>query len=250
MSSTSSTPQKTLLVDGDIYIYRATSVAEDETDWGDDIWSLTTNLKEAKDIFVHTLEGFMERLEGTDQVICLSDKRNFRKDLDPTYKGHRKKTRKPVGYVEMVNWVKENYPTFSKEGLEADDCLGIMATMPKVGDNIVVSDDKDLKTIPCTLYRPMADELLEITEDEAYRWFLTQVLTGDTADGYSGCPTIGAKRAEAILGIRPSWEAVMKAYSAQGLHEDDALLQARLARILRWSDWDKDKQKPILWSPR
>ena len=67
-------PQKTLLIDGDIYCIGQQAVAEDETDWGDDIWSLTTNLSEAKDIFKSTLEGFMETLEARDQVVCLSDK--------------------------------------------------------------------------------------------------------------------------------------------------------------------------------
>lgn len=240
---------KTLLIDGDIYLYRATSAAEDETDWGDDIWSLTTNLSEAKDIFKSTIEGFMETLEARDQVVCLSDKNNFRKDIDPTYKGHRKKTRKPLGYVAMLDWVRENYPTFSKPTLEADDCLGIMATMPRVGECVVVSDDKDLKTIPCTLYRPTSEELETISEEAADRYFLTQVLTGDTADGYSGCPTIGPKRAETVLGARASWASVVQAFEKQGLSEADALQQARLARILRWSDWDQEKQAPKLWRP-
>ena len=51
-----------------------------------------------------------------------------------------------------------------------------------------MSDDKDMKTIPGRLYRPMSDELLEITAEDADRYFLTQVLTGDTADGYKGVP--------------------------------------------------------------
>ena len=28
-----------------------------------------------------------------------------------------------------------------------------------------------------------------------------------------------------------------------------ALLNARLARILRWSDWDAKNKQPILWRP-
>ena len=63
----------------------------------------------------------------------------------------------------------------------------------------------------------MADELLEISEADADRYFLTQVLTGDTADGYKGVPGIGPKKAEAILGPRPDWAAVEKAYIDAGL---------------------------------
>ena len=76
-----------------------------------------------------------------------------------------------------------------------------------------------------------------------------QTLTGDPTDGYKGCPTIGAKRAEAILGSRPAWSLVEAAFIKQGLTREDALLQARMARILRWSDWDQEKREPILWEP-
>jgi DNA polymerase-1 len=183
-------------------------------------------------------------------VVCaLSDSgSNYRKTVDPTYKSNRKGTRKPVGYSAMKEWVGTEYNTIMKPGLEGDDCLGLLATRPG-NDCIMVSDDKDLKTIPGHLYRPQADEMLTITEDEADRFFLTQVLTGDTTDGYKGVPGIGPKKAEVILGSRPHWGAVEQAYIKAGLTKADALTQARLARILRWSDWDTEKGEVILWKP-
>ena len=93
----------------------------------------------------------------------------------------------------------------------------------------------------------MADELLEISEADADRYFLTQVLTGDITDSYKGVPGIGPKKAEAILGPRPHWGAVEKAYIDAGLTRDDAITQARLARILRWTDWAEGG--PKLWTP-
>ena len=76
-----------------------------------------------------------------------------------------------------------------------------------------------------------------------------QTLTGDSTDGYPGCPTIGQKRAEGLLGQRPAWSVVEQAFIKQGLTKADALLQARMARILRWSDWDATKNEPKLWEP-
>jgi DNA polymerase I len=35
----------------------------------------------------------------------------------------------------------------------------------------------------------------------------------------------------------------------EGLTEDDALLQARLARILRADEYDFKAKRPILWEP-
>ena len=39
-----------LAVDGDILLYRAASAAETEIDWGDDFWSLYTDLNDAKSV--------------------------------------------------------------------------------------------------------------------------------------------------------------------------------------------------------
>ena len=239
-----------LLIDADIYAFRCLAATEEETDWGDDIWSLSTDLKVAKQAFQGELVKFTEKLGFDDHILCFSSPTNFRRDINPDYKSARKKTRKPLGYVAFVNWAKETYPFMVKDGLEADDCLGILATQPtNIGKCIVVSDDKDLKTIPCQLYRPMADERLTVSEAEADKWFYTQTLTGDPTDGYAGCPTIGAKRAETILGTRPDWSLVERTYIKNGLTRDDAIMQARMARILRWSDWDHDNQKPKLWEP-
>ena len=44
--------QPTLLVDADLYLYRACAAAEQEVNWGDDVWSLSTDLK----VFVHDFE--------------------------------------------------------------------------------------------------------------------------------------------------------------------------------------------------
>ena len=68
----------TMLIDADIYLYRACSVTEMETYWGDDIWSLTTDLKESKDYFIKTIEGFQKELNIKDYILCLSSINNFK----------------------------------------------------------------------------------------------------------------------------------------------------------------------------
>ena len=240
-----------LALDTDIFAYKATSGAETEINWYGDIWSLFMDMDEAKTSFKFMVNQVADKL-GTDKmVLCLSDHAgNFRKQIDPTYKSNRRGTRKPVGYVAFCDWIRQNYATATRPMLEADDVLGIIATKPEnKGKVTIVSDDKDLRTVPSRLYRPMADELLNISEADADAFFLTQVLTGDTADGYKGVPGIGPKKADAILGSRPSWGAVEKAYVLAGMTRDDAIHQARLARILRWSDYDHKERRPRLWNP-
>jgi len=78
---------------------------------------------------------------------------------------------------------------------------------------------------------------------------LLQALTGDSVDGYPGCPGIGPKRAERLLNKETSWETVVAAYAKEGLDEEYALAQARVARILRWDEYNIKKEEVILWTP-
>ena len=250
-SGTSSSNQRnelTLLIDADLYLYRACAASEEETDWGDDIWSLSTDLKVAKRLFSDQIARFKQLFSTDHAILAISDRDNFRKEIEPTYKGGRKKVRKPLGYAEMVDWVGLNYTAHSEPLLEADDVLGILATAPGA-NTIIISDDKDMKSIPGRLYRPASDEKMKISKDMADWWFYRQTLTGDAVDGYGGCPTGGEKTAEKILGTKPTWTTVVKAYEKQGLSTQDAIKQARLARILRFEDWDADRRLVNLWNP-
>lgn len=240
-----------LLVDADLYLFRCLAATEEETDWGDDVWSLTSDLKLAKELFIDQLDNFRDELGVKRVLLCISSKENFRRGVDPTYKAARKKTRKPLGYVAMVDWAKDIFDTFQKDGLEADDCMGILATKPEnKGKSIIVSDDKDMMSIPSKLYRPSSNERMDISEQEADRFFYYQTLIGDATDGYGGLKGVGPKTADKILGNRPAWSLVEQAYTKAGFTSEDAIQQARLARILRWEDWDADKEQVKLWSPK
>lgn len=157
--------------------------------------------------------------------------------------------RKPLGYKRLVNYCRENHNFKLIEGLEADDTIGIEATRFADPNNIIVSPDKDMRQIPSTLW-DMKNDVVEITKDDGDRWHLIQSLSGDPTDGYSGCPGIGVKRASELLDKNENkWEAVCKAYRDRGLSDDDALLNARLAKILQKEDFDHDRNQPILWTP-
>lgn len=237
------------LIDADLYLYRAAAAAEEETDWGDDVWSLSTDLKEAKVIFEDLLSEVEARLHNNNFILCLTDGKNFRKEIDPLYKSGRRKVRKPVGYKALVDWAKFHWQWWSEPFMEADDVMGILATVPG-SKGTIVSDDKDLKGIPGRLYRPATDELLEITHEQANRWFYTQALTGDPTDGYVGLKGCGPKTAEKILGTRPDWSLVERAYEKAGMSKADALQQARMARILRFTEWDTETATIKLWEPK
>lgn len=248
--------KKLLLIDGDQFVYKATAALERETRWDDYNHVLYSNVVECWDTLQGMLKRIFERFDSTDHVLCFSAAPNFRQTIDPTYKGHRS-PRKPLCYAELRERVDSEYTVRAMPGLEADDVMGILATKPMKAQRIIVSQDKDMRSIPTTVWD--GKDLHRVSEREADYFHLYQTLIGDTSDGYKGCPGIGPKKAEELLKtvwmgdcrrMDLWWKFVVAAYEKCGLTEADALIQARLARILRWSDWDSEKKEPKLWTPQ
>ena len=192
--------------------------------------------------------------------IALSDmKNNFRKVVNPNYKGNRK-TIKPILYEFLRKYMNETgYKIYERPNLEADDVIGILATSEKIikGDKVIWSLDKDFKTIPCKFHRSKIgskDESIIISKEEADWWFMYQTLIGDKVDGYEGCKGVGDKTARKILGdigeksLEEMWNLVVSAYEKHGFTKEDALLNARMARILRVEDYDFKKKEVKLWN--
>lgn len=242
---------RTLLIDGDVVAYQFATAAETPIHWGDDFWTLHADAKEAKAKMDNFLAGLKEDLEADQLVIALSDRaRNyFRKQILPTYKANRDKTRKPIILKELREHLEIQYESYERPGLEGDDILGILATSNKIvqGEKVIVSIDKDLKTISGLHYNTIKPELgvYKITEEEADYWHLFQTLVGDSSDGYTGCPGIGPKKAEVLLAESATWETVELAFEKAGLGKGEALVQAQMARILRAQDYDFKNRKPL-----
>jgi DNA polymerase-1 len=247
-----------LLIDGDIEVYRQACVNEQTIDWGDGVETthLTPEVAQANldDIIVYWTEKF----EARYVYVCLGSSNNFRKKLMPEYKHFRKKTKEPMLRYDLINYVSMNYNVISWDTLEADDVMGIMSTGPLLADlgrPVIISMDKDMKQIPGLLYNPTRsdDGIVKVSKEDADYWFYLQVLMGDPTDGYKGIPGVGIKRAEKILlevtTEEEYWPAIVEAYEAKGLTEEDAILNARMARILRWEDYNYATKEVILWTP-
>ena len=237
-----------LLIDSDFLAYKAAQACEIGIDFGEDVIIAQSQFSEVLRVFHNELNKVTKAMMDDDFILYFSSTENFRKKIYPDYKGHRMK-RKPLGYKRLVNYCRDNHNFKLIEGLEADDTIGIEATRHADPSNIIVSPDKDMRQIPSVLWN-LTDDVMEITEEEGDRWHLVQSLSGDPTDGYSGCPGIGVKRATELLDKNENqWEAVCKAYRDRGLSDDDALLNARLAKILRNENYDHDRNQPILWNP-
>jgi DNA polymerase-1 len=257
---------RTLLIDADVVAYNACFAVEQAIEFEPGYWTWHVSWDEVVEAFDNEVNHMVEALEADAFKLCLTDSEgNFRKDVLPSYKGARLSIRKPIVLKHFKQWLVDERQAYFKPGLEGDDVMGVLATHPSIipGEKLVVSIDKDMRTVPGQVIRWGTDEafIRHIEPAEADYWHLFQTLTGDTVDGFKGCPSIGPKKAEAILapflieGKHPefdlpgAWAAVVAAYEAKGLNEDDAIIQARCARILRASDYDFKNKEAILWSP-
>ena len=236
-----------LLIDADYIVYKCCAAAETEIDWGDDVIVVSSRFSEAYDKVQRELFNIATDLGCfDDSILFFTDSINFRKRIDPAYKGHRNR-KKPCGYRRVINKLKEDYQVVVMPELEADDALGIYAT--KEQGHIICSPDKDMRQIPGDLY-DLSTGVITITTEEGDRWHLIQTLAGDQTDGYSGVPGFGIKRAVSFFEENGySWSSVVSAFASKELDESVALQNARLAKILQHTDYDFTNQSIILWTP-
>lgn len=245
--------KRTLLLDSDIVAYQVAAIQQKETAFGfgitEEHWE-----HDARSV----IDRLVKKLNATDVIVCLTDTENFRKDILPTYKENRKDVIPPLLLKTVKQFLAENYDSYIRPTLEADDVMGILATNPKIvtGDKIIVSEDKDMRTIPAKLYNPNHSKLgvQTISVEDADRFHLWQTIVGDMTDGYGGAKGVGktsvyAEEVIAAETLEEAWEIVWDAYSSVGLTEEDAIVQARCARILRHEDYDYKNKRPILWNP-
>jgi DNA polymerase-1 len=266
---------RTALIDGDLFLYQAASANEQSIQWDADTWTLTASFDAARTNFDSFVDHIAEQLECDKVVVALSNyEQPWRKQVMPDYKRSRGETRKPLCWKALREYIAETRKVYERPTLEGDDVLGILATSKLIieGDKIVVSQDKDMKTIPglhlddrkarqkmaAKEAKTYLDCVRIISEPEADYNHLTQTLTGDSTDGYPGCPGIGPKKAavilapffvEGVLDAKGAWAAIVETYAKKQLGAEVALMNARVARICRYSDYDFQKKEVRLWQP-
>lgn len=245
----------TIIIDGDIPLYSIAFSVEEPIDWGDDFWTLHSDMKMARDSLTIWMDKVVEDLAPLHHgdhnlVVALSDKANWRKDIYPAYKENRVTKRKPVVFNPLREHIREAYDAVCYPRLEADDMLGLLAGP----EDIMVSSDKDLLTVPGLHYNPTKPEdgIVRLDKAAAFWNHMCQTLTGDVTDNYKGCPGVGPKTARKILvGDDPveMWEAVLLHFEKGGMFKEEALVQAQIAHILHPGEYNMDTNEVRLWSP-
>ena len=273
-----------LLLDGDIFAFEAATISEREIEWPNDVWTLHSDMSSALSHATNKIANLKNELNADEVVFCWScpSSRYWRHDILPTYKQNRKSTRKPLAVGPLKEKLAEQYESFMRPNLEADDVMGILSTWSKFkpgAKKIIVSIDKDMQTIPGWLYNPDQDyQPWKVPQDHADRWHLAQAMGGDQVDGYAGCPGIGFNKAwEALTNLQKPvsyehtfksgerkgmtetrwttddaedlWDVVVSHFRKAGLGEDEALVQAQVARIVRACDYNFKTKEVKPWIP-
>ena len=173
-----------ILIDADYIVYKACAAAETEIDWGDDVIVVSSRFSDAYRLVQHEITKIKNAFFTADAcILFFSSSSNFRKFILPDYKGHRNR-KKPCGYRRVIAALEKEYEVIRMDGLEADDALGIYATLHE--GNCIVSPDKDMRQIPGQLYN--LDSFTLISPEQGEAWHLIQTIAGDQTDGYAGVP--------------------------------------------------------------
>ena len=243
----------TLLIDADWLIYSSCCACEIDTRWNDWQHTLHSDERDITNLIESRLDVYKEIAEDKhDVVMCFTSYPTFRHEIFPEYKINRIGKRKPLALKSVIKEVKERYETVAYENLEGDDVLGLLATNGRYKDPIIVSVDKDMRTLPCKLIAD--DEIEHITNKKANRHWFEMSLAGDAGDGILGIKGMGMVTASKTLATTPDtkealWSKVQETYTKKGYTIADAILNARLTRILREGDYDYNTGEVKLWNP-
>ena len=242
----------TLLIDADWLIYSSCCSCEQDIKWDDNLHTLHCDERDIHEMIDGRVEYYQKIAEDNDDVVmCFTQYPTFRHTIFPEYKANRKNKRKPLALYAMVEQIGQRYKSESYTGLEGDDVMALLATSKKYPNPVIVSPDKDMRSVPCTLLAN--DDMELITKKKADRHWMIQALTGDATDNYKGLEKVGPVTAEKILGdaktLPDMWNKVVEAYEKKKQTFADAVLTAQLARILRKGDYDFKTQEVTLWTP-
>ena len=108
------TGMKTLLIDGDIFIYRVTAASEIPIELDNDFWTLHSDLDYCREALDRQIAEYKTALKADEIVIALSPPTNFRYRIYPNYKSNRKGKRKPITYHPLKNYAICNYNTYQR----------------------------------------------------------------------------------------------------------------------------------------
>lgn len=193
------------------------------------------------------LDSIMAACGSDKATVLLSGKNNYRNEVAVTkgYKANRENVPKPQHFnfvrALLLKWGAEEV-----DGIEADDAMGIGLTDDP--EAVICTIDKDLNQIPGRHYNWETGSKYQVSATDAHRWFLRQLLTGDSTDNIPGIPGLGEKKANTILesvrtDVKGMWAAVCGEYAKGPFEFKDGTKTGKVNDYL-------NEQGRLLWIQR
>jgi hypothetical protein len=190
-----------------------------------------------------------------DLTLYLTGDNNFRKEVAVTkpYKGNRTKP-KPTHYADIRGYMLAKHKAILVDDEEADDAMGHEQYTQwyfNPESSCIVTIDKDLDMIPGRHYNFVKDLEYYVEEDEADRFFLYQLICGDSSDNIPGIPGMADKKSTSFLADIPLGQELsailglyMDSYGDKGyevMEEMATLLWIRRAPLQHWTNYWGEK---------
>lgn len=203
----------------------------------------------------NTLQAVKEKLHSimdscahdkSETEIYIKGVGNFREQVVTDYKANRT-ARKPEAYNEIREYLINKWGAIPVDGMEADDMVSSILWEDYVENEgepdqcevICYSPDKDLLNTPGWHMNLKSEEPFWVTEDQAMRHFLYQMLRGDPVDNIKGLATVpafikkemklksnrvGEAGAKKIMSDHPDTDDALATIAYLYLLQDDTLL--------------------------
>lgn len=164
------------------------------------------------------ISSLMDLTDSREGNVFLKGVNNFRFESDPDYKGNRKDNIEP-DVKERINRVYAEMAEVAVLGHngEADDYVTFYAADARQQGKsyVTIHIDKDLDCIPGWHLNFKTGAFKFLSDEESYRFTMSQLLTGDSTDNIKGIFGVGPKTAEKKLSpYKPHelWDVVVSTW--------------------------------------
>lgn len=172
------------IIDGDTLIYLSTYNKKDAP---------IKSLEDCYNDMDSLLNNIFQATRTTHYLLYLTIGKNFRYNIEPTYKENRKKQEKPPFFYEVRQYLIDNWKASYIEEYESDDlCISTRKLLRQQGvDCFISSPDKDIKKTVGECFDYKKFEWSDTRHGEAYEYFFRSMIEGDNADGVPGLKGYG-----------------------------------------------------------
>ena len=163
----------------------------------------TKNTKEIRTGIKYAIKNIKKECGSDNLLLAVKGTGNFRKELYPAYKAHRKPLEEDIREAlrYAYEFVHHDLHAIRADGMEADDLVSIWSAEARdMGrEHVVAGIDKDLLQIPGHHYNYNKRTHQQVAVDAANLNLMRQCISGDAGDNIPGVKGIGPVKATKLL---------------------------------------------------